>query len=88
MLAEVGWLYSRMVVFGSQVAIDYLRSCDHWHMDGTFDTVPSQFRQLYTIHKREELSLVCMAYLPIRDRLLTKKKFNLTDTWLELIRYR
>ena len=41
---------SWMVVFGSQVAIDYLRSCDHWYMDGTLGTLPPQFLQLCTIN--------------------------------------
>ena len=39
---------SRMLVYGSQR--DFLTSCDHWYMDGTFDTLPSQFLQLYTVH--------------------------------------
>ena len=81
---------SRVVVFGSQVAIDYLRSCDHWYMDGTFETVPPQFPQLYTIHEIKNGRNVIGPYglLTTRDRLLTNNFFNMSDTWLELIRRR
>lgn len=41
---------SRLLIYGSQTGMDYLKSCDHWYMDGTFDTLPPQFLQLYTIH--------------------------------------
>ena len=39
-----------MLVYGSQRGVDFLASCDHWYMDGTFDTLPPQFLQLYTVH--------------------------------------
>ena len=74
---------NRMIVFGSQVAIDCLRSCDHWYMDGTFDTGPPQFLQLYTIHGIKNGRNVIGLY-----RLLTNNYFRMSDTWLELIRYR
>ena len=38
------------LMFGSQQSMDFLGTADHWYMDGTFDTLPPQFKQLYTIH--------------------------------------
>lgn len=43
-------LGGRMLMFGSQESIDFLRNSPDWFMDGTFDTVPPQFLQLYTVH--------------------------------------
>ena len=39
-----------MLLFGSQRGLDFLARCPHWYMDGTFDTLPPQFMQLYTVH--------------------------------------
>ena len=41
---------SRMLLFGSQRGLDFLARCPYWYMDGTFDTLPPQFTQLYTVH--------------------------------------
>ena len=40
----------RMLIFGSDDSIRFLASSPNWYIDGTFDTVPPQFLQLYTIH--------------------------------------
>ena len=40
----------RMLMFGSQEIIDFLRNTPNWFLDGTFYTVPPQFLQLYTFH--------------------------------------
>ena len=40
----------RMLIYGSQRDMHFMSNCDHWYMDGTFNTLPSQFLQLYTIH--------------------------------------
>ena len=42
--------HSRMLLFASQKSLDLLARCPHWYMDGTFDTLPPQFMQLYTVH--------------------------------------
>ena len=73
---------SLMLVFGSQVAIDYLRSCDHWHMDGTFDTVPPQFLQLYTIHGIKNRRNVIGLY-----GLLTNKTPATYEQFVQHVRY-
>ena len=41
---------SRMLLFGSQRGLDFLACCPQWYMDGTLDTLPPQFMQLYTVH--------------------------------------
>ena len=42
--------HNRMLLFASQKSLDLLAKCPHWYMDGTFDTLPPQFMQLYTVH--------------------------------------
>ena len=39
-----------MLIYGPQRGMNFMSNCDHWYMDGAFDTLPSQFLQLYTIH--------------------------------------
>ena len=39
----------RMLVFASDAALTQLARSDTWHMDGTFDSAPSIFQQLYVI---------------------------------------
>ena len=39
-----------MLIYGSQRGMNFMSNCDHWYVDDTFDTLPSQFLQLYTIH--------------------------------------
>ena len=40
----------RLIMFGSQRSMHFLSTADHWYMDGTFNTLPPQCLQLYTIH--------------------------------------
>lgn len=40
----------RFLIFTTKTNLRTLRSCDIWFADGTFDTVPHLFKQLYTIH--------------------------------------
>ena len=40
----------RCLIFGTDASINFLRDSPDWFMDGTFETVPRQFMQLYTIH--------------------------------------
>ena len=40
----------RMLMFGLQESIDFLRNTPDWFLDKTFYTVPPQFLQLYTFH--------------------------------------
>lgn len=40
----------RIIMFSTAKNIEFLRTADAWHIDGTFDVVPQLFYQLYTIH--------------------------------------
>ena len=44
---------SRMLMFGSQEGMDFLVAFPHWYIDGTVDTVPPQFIQLYCSRRQE-----------------------------------
>ena len=49
--------------------LDFLACCPHWYMDATFDTLPPQFMQLYTVHGINNGRNVIGAYA-----MLTNKK--------------
>lgn len=42
----------RIVMFSTQEAMDFLGNCDIMFMDGTVDSSPALFNQVYTIHGR------------------------------------
>ena len=56
-----------MLMFGSRESIDLLRSSPDWFMDGTFDTVPPQFTQMYTIHGLDRGRNVIGIYALLQD---------------------
>ena len=39
----------RILIFASDHGLQTLKSCDQWHGDGTFDTAPDPFYQVYPI---------------------------------------
>lgn len=41
---------NRIVMFGTRENLIFLKHCDDWYMDGTFDISPPLFKQVYTIH--------------------------------------
>lgn len=41
---------SRIVIFGTDENIQFIKQCTELYMDGTFKVVPKLFDQLYTIH--------------------------------------
>ena len=43
-------LLNRMLIFGTRESLDFLSNADDWFADLTFDGVPAQFTQLYTVH--------------------------------------
>lgn len=53
------------IVYATKENLEVLKSCDVWFPDGTFDTVPKIFQQLYTIHRMlgESLSAPLMYIL-------------------------
>lgn len=40
----------RLMIFSTLKNLEFLASCESIHMDGTFDTCPQLFSQLYVIH--------------------------------------
>ena len=53
----------------TQNSVDFLASADHWYMDGTFDSVPPQFQQLYTIHGIKDGRNIIGCYALLTDKL-------------------
>lgn len=41
---------NRIVIFATPGNLNFLRLCESWYMDGTFDITPPLFKQVYTIH--------------------------------------
>lgn len=73
---------SRMLLFGSQKGLDFLAGCPHWYMDGTFDTLPPQFMQLYTVHGIKNSRNVVGVYA-----MLTNKQAVTYERMLRHIRF-
>ena len=40
----------RLLIFESAEGVNFVSEAPHWFVDGTFETVPPQFAQLYTFH--------------------------------------
>lgn len=41
---------SRLVILSNETNMDFLETCDYMHVDGTFDSCPTIFFQIFTIH--------------------------------------
>ncbi|PIK44132.1 hypothetical protein BSL78_19020 [Apostichopus japonicus] len=67
----------RMLIFGSEASLGFLAQSQHWFMDGSFQTSPPQFAQLYTIHGLGGGRNVVGAYA-----LLPNKR---QDTYVEML---
>ncbi|KAL7294471.1 hypothetical protein TKK_0012465 [Trichogramma kaykai] len=48
----------RILIYSTKANLSVLKKCSVWQGDGTFDTVPSLFHQLYTIHGRYKNHLI------------------------------
>lgn len=61
---------SQFVIFVTRQNLKRLSSCDKWFADGTFSTVPSIFKQLYTIHglKNNEMMPVVYVLTPSKSK--------------------
>jgi hypothetical protein len=81
-----------MILFATDKQLETLFSSEWIFLDGTFDSCPSQFKQLYTIHclkfQQSEfidysklLVCICRLGLPCVISLLSGK---CTDTYLQL----
>ena len=69
---------TRLLIFGTQKSMGFLGTTDHWYMDGTFDSVPPQFQQLYTIHgiKNGRNIVGCYALLTNKDTVTYERLFR------------
>ncbi|CAG8700920.1 12166_t:CDS:2 [Gigaspora margarita] len=66
----------RILLFTTKANIQHLSKSSYWMMDGTFKTVPTIFRQLYTIHAPIEVGDNTRV-LPLVYALMTKKSEDL-----------
>ena len=67
-----------MLVFGAPNALEHLAKSDIWMMDGTFDTAPRIFTQLYVIRTPLDTGSVSCVYALLSDKS--------GDTYQELLR--
>ncbi|XP_071853383.1 uncharacterized protein [Apostichopus japonicus] len=68
----------RILLFATQRSMDFLSTCHHWFMDGTFKSSPPQFAQIYTVHGLRRGRNIPTAYA-----LLPNKR---EETYVELLR--
>lgn len=67
----------RMIIFGTATNLYHLETNKHWYVDGTFDSAPSLFKQVVTIH------IIVGGYvLPMIYALLADKK---ESTYVEVL---
>lgn len=60
--------YNRILLFTTASNLKILKKCAIWQGDGTFDTVPSIFKQLYTIHGRYMDITMPLVYVLTTDK--------------------
>lgn len=58
----------RKLIFGTKKNLDILAACKEWFMDGTFNTVPKLFLQLFTIHGKWEEKILPLVYIFLADK--------------------
>lgn len=65
----------RILIYTTMNNLKILKKCKVWQGDGTFDTVPNIFEQLYTIHGRYRGNLIPLVYVITthRDKETYKK---------------
>ena len=64
----------RILLFLTNAFTVHLNNAKVWIMDGTFDTVPPLFQQLYTIHR--SIGATNSRILPVVYALMTHKSRN------------
>lgn len=40
----------RILIFATENNLNFLKQCEFWHLDASFDTAPQFFQQLFVIH--------------------------------------
>ncbi|PIK37089.1 hypothetical protein BSL78_26080 [Apostichopus japonicus] len=68
----------RILLFATQRSMDFLSTCHHWFMDGTFKSSPPQFAQIYTVHRLRRGRNIPTAYALLPNRR--------EETYVELLR--
>lgn len=70
LLADLGDGDDRILIFGTQGNLERLATCARAYSDGTFDTVPPLFTQLYSVHGLIHHFVRPLVYglLPRKDR--------------------
>ncbi|XP_043267660.1 uncharacterized protein [Venturia canescens] len=78
LLYDKGAVENRMLIFGTQENLQLLASAEHWYADGTFDSCPSIFAQLYTIHANIENRIVPLVYalLPGKSEVVYREMLD------------
>lgn len=68
----------RMLVFASDIGLKVLAESDTWYMDGTYDTCPKQFNQLYVIRVPVGENFITAAYglLPSKTQTVYEELFS------------
>ena len=70
-----------IIIFATAQNFQYLSTAEFWIMDGTFSTVPIEFKQLYSIHATVGSDL-SKKTLPLVYILLSKKSQQIYKTAL------
>ena len=68
LIYDSGARADRMLVFASEPALRHLARAETWYMDGTFDSAPLLFHQLYVIRVPVENSAVSCVYSLLPDK--------------------
>lgn len=59
---------NRIIVFGTKANLEHLANNPHWYADGTFDTAPVLFKQVFTLHVIIGGYIVPMVYALLPDK--------------------
>lgn len=58
----------RMLIFGTEFNLNMLEKHKHWYADGTFDSTPALFTQIFTIHIIVGGNVLPMIYALLPDK--------------------
>lgn len=71
----------RILIFTTEENLELLKSSERWYGDGTFDTAPNLFCQLYTIHGIKDFESIPLLY-----GLLPSKEFDIYEIFFTQVR--
>ena len=75
----------RFLMFSTKNNLKFLKSCEHWHSDGTFKVVPVIFTQLYTVHGLVEGKTIPLVYfmLPNKSKKIYTKALTVLKNMVD-----